>query len=148
MDIEIINSERERLDFQQLRLMMGWSFGDRGRQTADLWQALNQLHFRGSLDPTPIWFPQTSPYGRWVGLCTGNHKAQTQHIQIVYGQGEQERANILLHEMIHQYLLESRLDASHNALPWCNEIMRLSQEIWGVKIWASPSEPRKRPVAE
>jgi|GEM_PF-2622125 hypothetical protein len=142
-DIEIIDAERPKLDLNQLRLIMEWSWGDLGVFAADLWQALNERHWKGTLDPTPIWFPSASPYGRWVGKISGNHKGQTQHIQIVRGRSKQEKADILFHEMIHQYLFENSLNPNHNAEPWCDEIMRLSLEIWGTEIWASPSNPRK-----
>lgn len=142
-DIKIIEANRESLDFAQLRQMMGWSWGDLGLWAADLWQAFNKCHWEGKLDPTPIWFPSASPYGRWIGLCTGNKSGQTQHIQILKGKEQQEHANILLHEMVHQYLFESGQNPSHNAMPWCSEIIRLSRDIWGVDIWASPAQPRK-----
>lgn len=110
---------------------------------ASLWQAFNQKHWAGQLDPTPIWFPATSPYGRWAGCCTGTVSGQTHHIQILRNLDLQKKADVLLHEMIHQYLIESKKNPNHNAVPWCSEIMRLAKEIWDKVIWASPSSPRR-----
>lgn len=142
-DIQIIDSERQSLDFANLRRLMGWSWGDAGEWIADLWQEFNQRHWQGTLDPTPIWFPSASPYGRWIGQFTGNMQRQSHHIQLVRRLDRQERADVLLHEMIHQNLFESKQCTDHNAVPWCSEIMRLSREIWGVELWAAPSNPRK-----
>lgn len=143
-DVEIIEASREPLNFEQLRLLMGWSWGDQGLWAADLWMAFNESCWGGRLDPCPIWFPTASPYGHWIGLCTGNQAGQVQHIQVLRQLPEQQKANILLHEMIHQALVESGKKTKHNVEPWCGEIMRLSREIWGVEVWASPSVPRKR----
>ena len=143
MDIDLIDSSRPTLTFEQMRQVMGWSWGEDGEWVADLWRAYNDRHWEGALDPVPIWFPRATPYGRWLGLCTGNSHHQTQHIQLKHGCSLQEWADILIHEMVHQALLETRRNPNHNARPWCDEIMRLSKEIWGQDIWAAPSLPRK-----
>ncbi len=125
--------------------MMAWSWGELGVATADLWHQFNRDYWQGELHPCPIWFPSASPYGNWIGLYSANPDGQSLHIQITQNQTGSLASvgDILLHEMIHQYLAETRQDTQHNAVPWCSEIMRLSREIWGQEIWASPALPRK-----
>lgn len=144
-DINVMDAAREPITIDQLRLMMGWSWGDLGTATADYWQQMNQDFWGGVLQPCPIWFPAAVPYGRWIGLFTCNHQAESLHIQVAFNQTDSLAGvvNVLLHEMVHQHLSESGQDTSHNADPWCTEIMRLTREIWGQEIWASPAVPRK-----
>lgn len=142
-DIEIIDASRSPLTFPEMRKMMSWSWGDRGVWAADLWRKFNEAYWGGQLEPVPIWFPQASPYGHWVGLCSGNRQGQTQHIQLLRGKPDDFLAHVLLHEMIHQYLFETGQNPAHNAQPWCEEVMRLTKQIWGKDIWVSPSVPRK-----
>lgn len=142
-DIQIMDAQRAPLTVQQLRQMMGWTYGAEGQLMADLWDAFNQQLWGGRLDPAPMWMPTCTSWGRWIGLCTANAEHQTLSIQVKWQLSMQARADVLLHEMIHQALHEARLCTAHNALPWCQEIMRLTQEIWGVRIWASPAVPRR-----
>jgi len=144
-DINVMDAAREPITVDQLRLMMGWSWGKLGTDTADYWQQMNQDFWGGALQPCPIWFPAAVPYGHWIGLYTCNHQSESLHIQVAFNQTDSFAGvvNVLLHEMIHQYLSESGQDTRHNAKPWCNEIMRLTREIWSQDIWASPAVPRK-----
>ena len=144
-DIEVLDAERSPITFDQLRLMMGWSWGDTGTATADYWHRINQDFFDGALQPCPIWFPAAVPYGRWIGLFTCNKQQESLHIQIAFNQTHSLAAiaDVLLHEMVHQRLSEAGRDTRHNAAPWCNEIMRLTREIWEEEIWCSPSLPVK-----
>ena len=142
-DIELLDADRHPLTVRQLRKMMGWTYGADGQLLADLWRGFNQRLWDGRLDPAPMWIPTCTDWGRWIGLYRGNHQHQTLSIQVKWQLSEQDRADVLLHEMVHQALHESRLCPKHNAVPWCQEIVRLTQEIWGVSIWASPADPRK-----
>ena len=141
--IEIVDEKRDPITLDEMRKLMSWSWGEKGLLIADLWDAFNGRYWQGRLVPVPIWFPAASPYGLWTGQYTGGPDCTSHHIQLVRGLSSQETANTLLHEMIHQYLHESGQSASHNAWPWCNEIMRLTKLIWGREIYASPSQPRK-----
>jgi hypothetical protein len=142
-DIEIIDAERESITYDQMLKCMAWSWGEEGVTLAKIWQGLNVKHFGGSLTPLPIWMPSTFPYGGAIGLFCANHQRESLHIQIKQNLSLQEKVDVLFHEMIHQTLSETRRNTSHNALPWCGEIMRLAKEIWDVEIWAAPSLPRK-----
>jgi hypothetical protein len=142
-DIELLEADRHPLTVQQLRQLMGWTYGADGQLLADLWHGFNQTLWDGKLDPAPMWMPTCTDWGRWIGLYRGNHANQTLSIQVKWQLSEQDRADVLLHEMVHQALHEAMVCTKHNAVPWCQEIMRLTQEIWGVSIWASPSLPRK-----
>ncbi len=126
-----------------MRQLTTWSWGEMGACIADLWLQFNERHWAGMLMPCPIWFPRTLPYWRRKGKCTGNLYGQTLHIQILLGLPMQEKANVLLHEMIHQYLLQAEKPTEHNDWPWCDEVMRLSKDIFGLDIWAAPAHPRK-----
>jgi len=140
---ETIDQKREPISFPELRKLMKWTYSDRGELLADAWDRLNQTCFRGVLKPVPILLPSSPPYGHWVGLCTGNLQGETIHIQLKRDMPMKEHYDVLLHECLHAYLRECGESTDHNDVPWCREIMRLSTELWGVGIWASPSQPRK-----
>lgn len=142
-DVQVIEGARSPMTLEQLEQMMAWSFGAEGASVAKLWGAFNRELWGGALMPCPIWFPAATAYGKWAGLYTRNQDYQSLHIQIKHGVSFDDKAGILLHEMVHQYLGESRQDTKHNAKPWCSEIMRITEKVWGVQIWASPSSPRK-----
>ena len=142
-DVETIDATRHPLTVAQLREMMGWSFGGEGELMADLWQGFNQQLWDSTLKPCPLFFPRATTYGSWIGLFTRNLSGMSLHIQLKHSMTTQQKADVLLQEMVHQALSESRRDTSHNAKPWCEEIMRLTAKLWQQDIWASPSEPRK-----
>jgi hypothetical protein len=142
-DVQVLEGDRHPLTVHQLREMLGWSYGADGEQLADLWHALNILLWDGRLEPVPMWLPTCTSWGRWVGLFTHNGRGRSLSIQVKWQLGHQGRANVLLHEMVHQALAETGRCTKHNAEPWCQELMRLSATLWGVSIWASPSVPRR-----
>lgn len=142
-DVEVIDSDREPITLAELRQMMRWGFGDEGAELADLWAVLNDRLWDGQLEPVPLWLPRCTTYGRWIGLCTSNGRGQVLHLQVKYQLCRHMRADVLLHEMVHQYLVQTGQNSKHNAWPWCSEIVRLTKEIWGIGIWASPSVPRR-----
>lgn len=116
-------------------LVKGW--GDVGERTAATWQEFNRRYFDGRLQPLPIFFTPAAPYGKRLGW-TCSSKAVT-HIALVRPEAGTfliADSCTLLHEMIHQYLFEQRLDSSHDKEPWRREIMRLHLELTGEKIWA------------
>ena len=142
-DIDLVDAKRNPINHAEMIKLMGWSWGNEGIVAARIWQGLNEKHFNNTLTPLPIWFPATLPWGSAIGLFAANLQGESLHIQIKRGLSLQHKADVIFHEMIHQSLSESDQDTSHNALPWCDEIMRLATEIWNVSIWASPSVPRK-----
>jgi hypothetical protein len=142
-DVEVLDLDRAPMTVQQLARLMQWSFGDTGQQLAELWHGINLRLFDGRLLPVPIWLPRTTTYGRWIGLCTSNRRRQTLSLQVKYQLTPQAQADVLLHEMVHQALVESGQASGHNAWPWCQQIVRLTSDIWGHDIWAAPSVPRR-----
>jgi hypothetical protein len=142
-DVQVIEGERHPLTVEQLRQMMGWAYGADGEQLADLWQALNVRLWEGRLDPVPMWLPTCTDWGRWIGLYTHNGMGRSLSIQVKWQLSPRDRAGVLLHEMVHQALAEAGQCTAHNAVPWCQQIMRITQELWGVPIWASPALPRR-----
>jgi len=142
-DVQVLEADRHSLTVEQLRLMMGWVYGADGEQLADLWQAFNVQLWGGRLEPVPMWMPTCTNWGRWIGLYTHTGMGRSLSIQVKWQLGPQGRADVLLHEMLHQSLAEARRCTAHNAAPWCQEVMRITRELWGVSIWASPSVPRR-----
>jgi hypothetical protein len=142
-DVQVLDADRHQVTVQQLRQMMGWVYGSDGEQLADLWHGLNVRLWGGRLEPVPMWMPTCTSWGRWIGLYTHNHAGRSLSIQVKWQLGPQGWADVLLHEMVHQALAEAGRCTAHNAVPWCQEIMRISLELWGVRIWASPSVPRR-----
>lgn len=142
-DIELLDDDREPITVDQLRQMMGWTFGRDGEQLAELWAAFNDRLWGGSLEPVPIWLPRVTTYGRWIGLYSGNHDHRSLSVQVKWQLSPQAQADVLLHECVHQALWEQRQCPAHNAWPWCREIVRLTRELWGIDIWAAPSVPRR-----
>jgi hypothetical protein len=142
-DIEVIEGDRFPITLAQFRELMGWSFGTEGTVMADLWAALNSRCWDGKLEPCPMFFPRPTSYGSWVGLFTANLQRKTLHIQLKHSLSTQDKADVLLHEMVHQYLSETGQSTKHNAQPWCDEIMRITKQLWSVEIHASPDSPRK-----
>ena len=143
-DIEVLPVDREPITIDQLRQLMRWSFGPDAVKLADLWQVFNDRLWGGRLEPCPIWLPRCTTYGRWIGLCTGDPATRrTLHLQVKYQLRPATRAAVLLHEQVHQALIETGQCSKHNAWPWCHEVMRITRELWGVEIWAAPAIPRR-----
>jgi hypothetical protein len=127
------------ITFDEMRraLIQGW--GELGARTADCWREFNRRHFVGRLEPLPIFFTSTAPYGKRLAHCRGTGGT---HIVLTAPAGTGGLAadrNTLLHEMIHQHLFQIGKDSSHAGEPWCQEIMRLHLAITGNPIWAGTS---------
>ena len=142
-NIEILKFDRIPISREQMECMLKWTYGDEGAEFARLWCAFNDQLFDGKLSPVPIYQPTATPFGHWIGQYQGNERNESLCIQLMRGRERADKISILLHEMIHQRLWESGEDPSHNARPWCHEIMRLTKELWRKEIAASPDSPRK-----
>ena len=134
---------RRRMTAKDMRMMCGWQIGQEGEEVADLWAAFNTLAWDGKLKPAPILFPKTLPYGAAVGMA---HYADDgrDSIELKANMSRQEKADTLLHEMIHQYLFQTNQNPKHQGMPWCNELIRLTRLFWGKEIWAAPSKVAKQ----
>lgn len=132
---------REEFTFANMRLFLKTGWADIGARTADKWLGFNQTYFGGVLLPVPMFFTNTTPFGRRVAHCCGNEECR--HIALnmpkTTGHGYYELvadANTLLHEMIHQHCQQRGLPAAHSKQPWRDEIMRLHFQITGERIFA------------
>lgn len=168
-DIQILDVTRDPITKDEMLKMAAWAWGDEGEWLARLWIAFNDAHFGGKLEPLPLWQVATFPHGGAIGMFTAG-KERSLSIQLkLQVLGEKYKKNVLpekipdaaergryirksdrllkpgvlLHEMIHQHLFESGQHTGHRGQPWCDEIMRLSKDIWNRDIWASPSRPTK-----
>ena len=133
--LEIQGAERPKITFAEVRNILHYAFDKHGVAIADSWLDFNERFWEGKLEPVPLFLVAATPYGNWSGLCTHN-KQRTINIQIKHGLDLQTKRGVLLHEMVHQYLVESGANIRHNGQPWCTEIMRISRDYFGKAIWA------------
>jgi hypothetical protein len=112
-----------------LEIVATKSFGDLGAQTAKLFAQYNADYFDGRVQPVPVLYVPTSPYGHWVG------QAQAQKLIYVMFPGNGRdwdfTRSVLLHEMLHHFLYASGENSKHAGKPWAREVIRLSAQIWG-----------------
>lgn len=128
--------ERPELTFDEVLSVAERAFGERGWQTVMLWHQYNEAYFEGRLFPVPIIYVPASPYGHWIGLCSGDGH-RTGYIYLTRRPWEETRGTVL-HEMLHQYLSESGQGVPrHNGQPWRDEIMRISRDHFGREIRAN-----------
>jgi hypothetical protein len=130
-----ISNTRPPLTFDEAMAVSTTVFGEIGRDTMLLWQQYNRAFFGGVLTPVPVLYVPTSTYGHWVGQCG----AGGERIYLMRISDKRPWAfvrAVLLHEMIHQACAEKEVNLSHDRQPWCDEIMRISREHFGVAFWA------------
>jgi hypothetical protein len=99
---------RPDLTYAEMKALLTVGWGNLGKRVGEAWLHLNKKHFAGKLRPLPITIVSTSPYGRWTGLTYGAAK-RAHLIQLTVPREAGELVadrGVLLHEMIHQYLLE------------------------------------------
>jgi hypothetical protein len=111
--------------------------GDRGVALVELWKEINQRCFEGRLCPLPIQWVTCMPYGRCVGSIRHSHAKghqRTARIEIMRTRSNKDAALILLHEMVHQSLMEQDMDPSHISAFWRKELVRLSLDVFGKSV--------------
>ena len=142
------NLSRPNITFAQMRRFLTIGWGTLGEDVAATWLEFNRQHFGGKLHPLPITIVSTSPYGHWLGLTYGGADHNRTHlIQLTMPRNSSELVadrGVLLHEMVHQHLIERGESPKHEHGPWCREIMRLHLAITGKRIWAAPEVVGKR----
>jgi hypothetical protein len=129
-----------KVTFEDAELIADRAFGALGRQTIKLWQYYNLEYFNGVLEPTPVLYVPTSPWGAWVGCFI-----RDRNVYLMYPGKKRSWGfvrGVLLHEMVHQFLEQSGKCTAHDGEPWRREIMRLSQ-VFGKNIWAGKYTVRK-----
>jgi hypothetical protein len=65
----------------------------------------------GELRPTPIIYVPISTYGHWIGLCHTNHPEERADLIYLMRKDWETVRGALLHEMVHQALVESARDS-------------------------------------
>lgn len=143
---------RPEINFVQMRDFMHHGWGPVGIRVAEAWREFNDRYFESRLRPVPITLVATSPHGHWLGLTSGmrpgnGHAVCRCHLlQLTYpASGRQLIADrgVLLHEMVHQALVEAGLYPSHDGEPWRNEITRLHGALTGERLWCAYDQVRK-----
>ena len=119
------------------------AWGPSGGDIVNKWIEFNRLYFDGKLKPVPLVLTHTQPFGKRLAFCSYNPGTHGRTITVnVPSRHNRLLAdnNVLLHEMIHQFLFERGEDAAHSGEPWRREIMRLNKHIAGREIWAGRSK--------
>jgi len=143
----VTTHSRPEISFDQMRNFMEHGWGDLGLRVADCWHNFNTRFFGGALRPVPILLVATSPHGHWLGLTHGSHERAVHRIELT-NPGRKRvlvaRRATLLHEMIHQHLVERGEDPHHDGEPWRREITRMHAElIEGERLWCAYDQVKK-----
>lgn len=136
MSYSQVDYERPTITFKQAQQIASCAFGKKGEAITAIWNAYNHEYFRGKLKPVPIIFVPTSPYGHWIGLSVGTKNKKSALIYLKSGESWDDTRSVLLHEMIHQCLVERGANPKHESQDWCDEIMRISRNYFGCEFWA------------
>jgi len=136
MSYSQVDYERPPITLKQARQIASCAFGQKGEAIVSLWSAYNKEYFRGKLKPVPIIFVPTSPYGHWIGLSVGTKSQKSALIYLKSGETWADTRSVLLHEMIHQCLVERGANPKHESQEWCDEIMRISNDHFDREFWA------------
>lgn len=120
--------------FDEMLRLATHAFGDIGKRTALLWREYNSKYFDDVLNPIPLVYVPTLPHGAHVG--------ETWQTHVIYLMGQGPRRpwsfirGVLVHEMLHQFLYQRGVSASHDSDGWRTEIMRITAKHFGKEIWA------------
>jgi hypothetical protein len=136
---------------EDMRRFAGEAWGQLGINVVERWCEYNASYFNGALRPVPLVITNTQPFGKRLGFCSYNPNTLGRTItlnvpsQKHFGRRYELLADncSLLHEMVHQFCFERGEYAGHDGKPWRHEIMRLTKQITGSKIWAGPSVVRR-----
>lgn len=138
--------------FDELRTAGEAFFPGLGAWSYDKWADLNESYYFGKLKPGPILWGLT-PHGHRLGSCSHDGNCTiTLHTSLfgsrtdAWGRGsllgKRFAADVLVHEMLHKFLIQSEKSSKHNHDPWCDEIERISPEL-GLNIKAKPIRQKR-----
>ena len=141
--------------YREYRQAAIWLWGPAGEFAADEFGRLNREHFAGSVPALPIVIGITA-YGHCIALTRG-HRVPRISLASELFNGSRERpgaggkqtpgrisggpltvSDVLLHEMLHAFLMLRGEAADHNAPPWCRMITELTPDLTGDEIKAEP----------
>lgn len=129
---------------QLLRAAAVELYGDLGAWTYDTYTTFNELFFDGNLSLKGVQWGIT-PYSNSLGFYNPRLDSITLHQSLLEASsngtgnpwglgrkmGKSLSSDVLLHEMIHQWLYQQNYyksnDDMHNSKPWCDELNRISQ---------------------
>jgi hypothetical protein len=147
--------EKQLMNINELKTAGKTFFSELGEWSYDKWEELNDLYFDGKLEVGAIIWGLT-PHGRTLGFYSPIDNQITLHSSLVEPKsespwdmgsllGEKFAEDVLLHEMIHQYLRQYKKytgKESHNCDEWCEEIVRIAK-MMGEEIKAKPIKPQR-----
>jgi hypothetical protein len=112
-------------------------FSDLGEWSYDEWARLNSKFFGNTNEPGPILWGLT-PRGKSLGSYSPTKNRIILHTSLVHKStdapwgiknlGKKYASDVLLHEMMHQYIHQVSLPVTkdiHNNKSWCNEVNRI-----------------------
>jgi hypothetical protein len=115
------------------------AWGPLGSNAVDKWSEFNDRFFEGKLRPIPLVISNTQPFGKRLAFCSyGTARTITLNVPKNHRYLLADNS-VLLHEMVHQVLVERGVDAAHSGHGWRQEIMRLHRVLTGEDIWAGRS---------
>lgn len=128
---------------EEVRRYTAWAWGPAGEYAAGEYARLNREHFAGSMPPLPIVIGLTS-YGHCIGLTRHRSAPRiTLASETFNGSPRQPGgpltvSDVLIHEMVHAFLMLRGEEPGHNFKPWCQMITELTPELTGTGILAEP----------
>jgi hypothetical protein len=146
--LSIIKPEFTLIDMERFALE---AWGEFGMHVVKRWSEFNDRFFGGELHPIPLVLTNTQPYGRRLAFCSHNpdgphHRTITVNVPSYRGKPAPATYRlladngVLVHEMIHQLLQQRGENSSHMSDGWRAEVMRLTEQIAGRRIWAGRSK--------
>jgi hypothetical protein len=109
----------------------------------DYW---NARAFGNALPLMPIQIVPVAPYGHWIGRASAGGDSEGGKVKLQNRNREGFTSaldDVLLHELLHQYLHVRNEAAKHAASPWRREVERLSRELYGIEVECAPAHPVK-----
>ena len=145
---------RNKMDITELRTAGTTFFNQLGKWSYDRWEELNDRYFDGQLEVGPILFGLT-PHGHYLGAYSPMDNQIVLHTSLIEPKSENPwligsllgrrfAEDVLLHEMIHQYIRQNGYKGkeSHNCAEWCDQIVRISK-LMGVEIKVQPVKQKR-----
>ena len=123
------------------------AWGQLGSNIVDRWAEFNVVYFNGELRPIPVVVTTTLPFGKCIGLTHSGKNGRSISLNCPRCHDRLMADNdVLLHEMLHQYLNERGENAKHAGPGWRREIMRLNLQITGRELWAGRSKSARQKI--
>jgi hypothetical protein len=134
-----------RLTRKQMRIFLEYGWGELGLNVFNAWEDFNAHFLDDKLRPIPIVITATSPFGHWYGCTHWVAQRRVAFIALTAPSNATLRSDcgVLLHEMVHAYLVERGEVPDHEGAPWCREITRLSAMLGCPEITVRPQRVQR-----